>query len=137
MKARLALIWRSFTGLPLWVRVWVTVLVATNLVSLGFLDTAIGFWTAAAFCVVAAFNGPMMVVQGGLTRLMSFPHFVWMPLLVFLYPQLFGANALEPGSPVHVFGLAVFAVNGISLLFDVLESFVWLRGGREVLGIKP
>ena len=112
-------------------------LVATNLASLGFLDSPIGFWTAIAFCLVGALNGPMMVIQGGLTRLMSFPHFAWVPLLVFLYPHLFGANALEPGSPLHIFGLAVFTVNGISLLFDVYEGFIWLRGGREVLGIKP
>lgn len=137
MSARLALIWRSFTGLPLWVRVWVTLLAATNLASLGFLDSPVGFWTAIAFCFVAALNGPMMVVQGGLTRLMSFPHFVWVPLLIFLFPQLFGDNAVEAGSPVHIFGLAVFAVNGVSLLFDVFESISWLRGGREVLGIKP
>lgn len=137
MSARLSAVWRSFLGLPLWVRIWVALLAATNLASLWFLDTAIGFWTAVAFCLVGALNVPMMVIQGGLTRLMSFPHFVWVPLLIFLYPQLFGPDALEPGSPVQIFGIAVFAMNGISLLFDVYESFIWLRGGREVLGIKP
>lgn len=136
MSARLKAVWRSFMGMPRWVRIWVTLLATTNLASLGFLDTAIGFWTAVAFGVVAAFNMPMMIIQSGLTRLMSFPHFVWVPLLIFIYPKLFGADALEPGSAVYIFGLAVFTVNGISLLFDVYESVRWLRGDREVLGIE-
>ncbi|MHA1536226.1 MAG: hypothetical protein ACTSUD_01610 [Alphaproteobacteria bacterium] len=134
MSARLAAVWRSFRGLPLWVRIWVTLLAASNLASLGFLDSAIGVWTAIAMAAVVVLNGPMMVIQGGLTRLMSFPHFVWAPLLVFIYPRLFGADALEPGSPVHIFALAVFTVNGISLAFDIYESIAWLRGGREILG---
>lgn len=134
MSARLVAVWRSFRGMPLWVRIWVSVLATTNTASLLFLDTAIGAWTAIAFVVVCTFNIPMMLVQHGLTRLMSFPHFVWVPLLIFLYPQLFGQSPVEPGSLVHIFGILVFAVNGISLLFDIYESFVWLRGGREVLG---
>lgn len=135
MNARFAAVWRSFMGMPLWVKIWVTLLATTNTASLGFLGSDIGLWTAVAFGVVCAFNVPMMLIQNGLTRLMSFPHFVWVPLLVFIYPQLFGANALEPGSAVYILGLAVFVMNGISLLFDVYECVGWLRGERGVMGI--
>ena len=135
MTSRLRRLLASIAGLPQWVQAWLVVLVGTNLASLAFLDTNVGLWTAAAIVVVGTLNLPMMVIQGGLTRLLSLPHFVWFPLIVLLYGQLHGTNALPAGSPVRIFALAVLIVNGISLLFDVLEVYRWFRGEREVLGL--
>ncbi|MGE3348576.1 MAG: hypothetical protein AB7I35_14200 [Ramlibacter sp.] len=93
-----------------------------------------GIWTAITFGVVAMLNMPAMVLQGGLTRFLSLPHFAWLPLVVYLYSQLYGATPLPPGG-VRSYALAVLVVNSISLAFDVLESWRWITGQREVLGL--
>ncbi|OGT55862.1 MAG: hypothetical protein A3E01_14860 [Gammaproteobacteria bacterium RIFCSPHIGHO2_12_FULL_63_22] len=125
----------SMLGLPAWVQAWMVILLATNMAAFAFLDTDVGFWTAGAFAVVAAFNLPMMVIQGGLTRLLSVPHFVWLALVPYLFLSLFGSEPLPPGSTRH-FAVAVLVVNSISLMFDFLEVYRWLKGQREVLGIS-
>ena len=137
MSEKMNRLWQSITGLPRWVQVWVMILATTNMASLLFLDTDIGFWSAVAFFgVVSGLNMPMMFIQGGLTRALSFPHLIWVPLLVYIYPSIIGPNALDPASPVFQFGVAIVVVNGISLLFDFMECVRWLKGGREVLGLE-
>ncbi|RYC15653.1 hypothetical protein [Ciceribacter ferrooxidans] len=125
----------SLMGLPLWVRLWLVVLALTNMSSLAFLDTDSGRWTAVAFAAVGVFNMPMVYIQGGLTRLLSVPHAIWIPLLIHLIQRLFVDHAIASGSDEYVFAAAVVAVNGTSLLFDVLESWRWLAGRREILGL--
>jgi hypothetical protein len=131
----MAQIMKSMMGLPLWVQLWLPVLFGTNLASLAFLDTEVGRMTAIAFTVVCLFNLPMMFVQRGLTRLLAIPHFAWLPLLVYLYGQLLGAEPLRAGS-VRTYALVVFGCNTFSLLFDVIDTFKWFRGQREVLGLE-
>ena len=136
VSQRLHRLMRSFLGLPLWVQVWMTVLIATNLAAFWMLDTAVGFWTAVALAVMMAFAGPMMVIQAGMTRLLSIPHFVWAPLTVYILYRLFGPEPLDRHSVEFAYAVAVLVVNGISLAFDVRESYRWLRGDREVLGVE-
>lgn len=78
---------------------------------------------------------PMVYIQGGLTRLLSVPHVIWIPLLIHLIRRLFVDHAIAADSDEYVFAAAVVAVNGISLLFDALESWRWLAGRREILGL--
>ena len=135
MSHQLTRLGRSIAGLPRWVQGWVAILIATNLASLWFLDHPIGQWTAIAAIAVAAMNLPIMVVQGGITRLMSFPHMVWVPLLFFIIEQLVGAGGPAVGSAVWAFGATVFVVNLISVMFDLLDIVRWLNGEREILGL--
>ncbi|CAJ0794191.1 hypothetical protein ACUXIW_001914 [Ralstonia pickettii] len=126
---------KSIAGLPAWVQTWLAILVVTNVASLTFLDSPVGRYTAMAFAIVAAVNVPIMVLQRGLTRLLSFPHFVWVPLVLYLASQLWGASPLPTG-PVRMYAWVVFVVNSISLTFDIIEAVRWLRGGKEVLGLE-
>ena len=132
MSDRWLSIWRSFRGLPLWVQLWVLVLVVANVAAIAFLDTAIGLWTAAAIVFVGVVNLPIVYVQRGFSRLLSLTHFVWLPLVVFIAFRLTGDDVISDRE--YGFGLVVLVVNLISLAFDVLESYRWLRGEREVLG---
>jgi hypothetical protein len=125
---------QSIVGIPRWVQLWMLLLMGTNMASLAFLHTPVGRWTALTFGVVCMFNMPTMMLQGGLTRLLSLPHFAWLPLVVYLYSQLYGAAPLPPGG-VRSYALAVLVVNSISLAFDVLEAWRWFTGQREVLGL--
>lgn len=125
----------SMAGLPRWVQLWLPILFGTNMASLAFLDTDVGRNTALAFAAVCAFNMSMMMIQRGLTRLLAFPHFAWIPLVIYLSGQLYGAHPLPPGS-LRTYATMVFVFNMISLAFDVVDALKWLRGGREVLGLK-
>lgn len=125
--------WRSFRSLPLWVQVWVAgVLVPVNAAAFLFLDTPAGWWTAVAAVLVLASNYPVMLACRGMSRLMSLPHLViWGPLQVYLCYQLVGADMarLEVG-----YVMALLGVNGISLVFDAIDSWRWCAGEREVPG---
>lgn len=128
-------LFQSMAGLPRWVQLWLPLLFGTNTAALVFLDTEVGRATALAFAVVFAFSMPTMLIQRGLTRLLAFPHFVWLPLLVYLYGQLWGAQPLPAGT-ARSYAMLVFTINTVSLLFDVVDAAKWLRGGREVLGLQ-
>jgi hypothetical protein len=125
---------KSMMGLPMWVRLWLPILFGTNMASLAFLDSDVGRYTAMAFAVVFVFSMPTMFIQKGLTRLLAFPHFVWLPLVIYLYGQLWGDTPLQAGAP-RTYATLVFACNTFSLAFDVVDALKWLLGGREVLGL--
>lgn len=134
-RGRLHRLGASIAGLPRWVQAWLIVLASTNMASLAYLDSQVGVWTAVAFAAVAAANMPLMLLQGGMTRLLAFPHFLWFPLVAWLLVQLHGKDPLPAGSDVRMYASIVVIVNGISLAFDVVDSIKWLRGGREILGL--
>ncbi len=124
----------SMAGLPRGVQAWMVILFGTNMASFAFLDTRVGLGIATAFALVASLNMTLMFVQGGLTRLLSVPHFIWLPLLPYLFLSLYGSDPLPSGS-LRTLAISVLLLNSISLAFDVLEAVRWFRGGREVLGL--
>ncbi len=130
-------IWRSLRSLPLWVQVWVVgILVPVNAAPFFFTDTWIGVAGSVAALFVVATNLPIMYHAGGMTRLMSIPHlFAWGPLQVAIALRLMGwVGEATVTSAEWWLGIVLFAVNGISLVFDALDSWRWLRGEREVPG---
>lgn len=130
-------IWRSFRSLPLWVQVWVgLILFPANMASLLLLDTWAGAAAAWAFLFVAATNLPIMYVERGFGRLMSVPHlFAWIPLEVALAVRLLGLvdGPLPVGAELHYIQM-LLVINGISLAFDIVDSVRWLRGERDIPG---
>ena len=125
-------IWRSYRSLPVWVQLWVWVLIAPNIAGFAFLNTPVGFWTAVAIVIVGVVNLPMIYVQQGFSRLLSYPHIVWVPLIVFIAVRLSGPEPIAAGE--MWLGVAVVIVNLISLMFDVLDAVCWWRGQREISG---
>jgi hypothetical protein len=53
-----------------------------------------------------------------------------------IYRLYFDQTSPAPGALEHVFGLIIVVTNGISLLFDMLDSMQWINGKREVLGLE-
>ncbi len=132
MSARLYDCWDSFLALPRWVQLWLAlVLVPVNLSCLLLLDTSTGRAGALAFAVVVAGNLPIMLVERGMSRLMALPHLVaWFPLLAWLGYSLMSSPGLEGAE--RGLAWALLLVNGVSLLFDMSDSWRWLRGERAV-----
>ena len=136
MNARLSDCARSFLALPRWVRWWVgAVLVPINALPLAALNTPTGRVAAAASLFVVCTNIPIMLVERGMSRLMSIPHLIaWIPLVIVLLWRLQSLQA--PTEVERILAIALIVTNGISLFFDAFDSYRWLRGERAVPG-KP
>lgn len=128
------LIWRSFTSLPLWVQVWVAlILVPSNALAFLMLDTLAGQWTALAALFVVITNLPIMFAYCGMNRAMSIPHLIaWVPLQIALALRLAGG---VPGTTETAFIVIILLINGLSLVFDTIDSVRWFAGERETPGI--
>ncbi len=120
-------IWNSYRALPIWVQIWVgLILVPANLASVFFLSAPNGIWIALLAVGGMAPNAVFMVVERGFSRIMAISHLIlWTPLLVLLWPQL--------GAP---YATLLFAINAISLVFDVKDTWEWMGGKRDVAGAE-
>ncbi len=125
---------RSFRALPAWVQVWVAgVLVPVNAAPFLLFWTPTGQAGIASSLLILASNLPIMLQARGMTRLMALPHlFVWSPLCLWLWRRLHEAGGMA-GSE-HALAIALLTANGISLLFDVADTWRWLRGERGITG---
>ena len=131
-------IWRSLRSLPLWVQIWVVaILVPVNVLPFFVLDTPVGQAGAVAALVVLVTNGPLLWMYRGMNKILSIPHLIaWAPLEIYLLMLLtdsgFRAEAgdVELGLPV-----LLLTINGISLVFDVIDSAKWMAGDRATPGI--
>lgn len=135
MNERFLQSWHSFRCLPMWVQVWVgLVLIPANAASFFLLDYRSGQLAAVAASFVVVTNVPIMLRERGMSKLMAIPHlFAWGPLLLVLIVRLVDQPSAPQLAPVeHAYALVLVAVNGISLIFDALDSWRWLRGDRAV-----
>lgn len=135
LGARSQSIWRSLRSMPLWVQIWVVgILVPVNAAAFFLLGTATGVATAWAAVFVVATNMPIMYWYGGMNRAMSIPHLIaWGPLQVWLVLRLIDADAPVGIELLYIWLLLL--VNGVSLVFDLIDSWRWLKGERETPGV--
>lgn len=137
---RLQRIWHSYRSLPLWVQVWVGgILAPVNALSFLQLHTLSGQWAAWAALFVVVTNVPIMWLEQGMSKLMSVPHLLaWLPLQVALLARLAGQLGTTPLQPFEQpLILALLLTNGISLVFDAIDSVRWFKGDRTVPGATP
>lgn len=124
-------IWRSFRAMPLWVQVWVgLILVPVNAASILFWQEPFGLWIALLAISAMMLNLPIMLVERGFSKAMALPHVViWVPLVIgvaglLLQDGISGAYA--------IFLMILLLTDVISLLFDFKDAWAWLRGDREI-----
>lgn len=137
MSTRSAEIWHSYRSLPGWVQVWVGfVLIPANVLPFFLLDSWSGRAGAVAALFVVATNVPIMWTACGMSRAMSLPHLLaWIPLEIALALRVFGLAGNQPPSTTELaLAIVLLLINGISLVFDVIDSWRWLRGQRDVPG---
>ena len=135
---RLSAIYHSYRSLPLWVQIWVVaILMPVNAAAFFLLETWLGMAAAIAAVFVVITNVTIMWATGGMSRLMSVPHLIaWYPLQILIVMRLAGMVEAGPVSAAEWwFGVILFVINGISLVFDTVDSWRWLRGEREVPGV--
>lgn len=119
----------------MWVQVWVgLVLIPVNAASFVLLDYRSGQMAALAAAFVVATNIPIMLRERGMSKLMAIPHlFAWGPLTVFLVSRLIDHSIMPMIAPLEqAYAVVLIAVNGVSLVFDVVDSWRWIKGDRAV-----
>ncbi|TCL09791.1 hypothetical protein BXY66_1856 [Shimia isoporae] len=126
-------IWRSFQRLPLWVRLWmVLVLAPVNIAPVFFLDAhPSALWVAALSMAGMAFNLPILLRDRGFSAALAFPHLVfWTPLVVLLIlrPAMFD----EVQGSYATLLVVLLVVNVVSLAFDGFEAVKWVKGERGI-----
>ncbi|HAW47831.1 MAG TPA: hypothetical protein DCX34_11440 [Roseovarius sp.] len=123
-------IWHSYRRLPLWVQLWVAViLVPINAASLTFVAHPSGVWVAAMAVGAMLLNGAIMLAEGGFSKLMALPHVaIWTPMLGLVAWLL--AQDIAPAYRGYL--LILLVIDTVSLVFDALDTRKWLSGDREV-----
>ena len=109
-------------------RLWLLVLVSFNaLAPMFFLPRVEALATLGAL-VVSISLMTLLTHWTGFSRLLGLGHFVWIPLLIFLWARLEAAPATD------LFGLwirGVIALDAISLVIDASDVIRWLTGERD------
>ena len=133
----LSAVWQSWQSLPVWVRIWVAgILVPVNAAAFFMIHTPAGKAAAIAAVFVILTNVPIMLYEGGMSRMMAMPHLVaWIPLSIYIIARLLvlsNSPAIEKAE--LIFAIIILAVNGISLIFDTVDTVKWWRGERDIPG---
>lgn len=123
-------IWNSFRRLPLWVQLWVAViLVPVNAASLLWWHAPMGIWVAAMAVGAMLLNGALMLIERGFSKLMALPHvLIWTPLLGLVLWLL--TQEIAPGYRRYL--IVLLAVDTVSLVLDYRDLRAWWNGARRV-----
>jgi hypothetical protein len=125
---------RGILRLPILVRVWLTLLMAVNL-----LAPIIYIQRSEARIVLLTFLASFLVMilitgASGFTRLLGLGHVLWVPLLFFLFSRL---DSIPVGGSYSTWIRSVIALNSISLVLDLVDVVRFARGERsEIVLVK-
>jgi hypothetical protein len=126
-------LWRqlgqSWHAMPLWVKLWLTLLNGVFLAALAFWPAPIAVLTLAAYVASGPLLLGMAAAQGGLTRALGITHLLaYTPLFLWLLPRagLAGAEA--------IYALALVLALAICLAFDLWDLIRYAKGERTPLG---
>lgn len=123
-------IWQSYRRLPLWVQLWVAlILVPINAASLFLLKHPAGAWLALMAVGAMLCNGVLMLVERGFSKVMALPHvLIWTPMLGLIL-WLLNQDIAES---YRSYLIVLLAVDVVSLILDVIDSRKWLSGDRKI-----
>lgn len=123
-------IWQSYRRLPLWVQLWVAlILVPVNAASLFFVTQPAGAWLALMAVGAMLCNGVLMLIERGFSKVMALPHvLIWTPMLGLILWLL--AQDIDDGFRTYL--LILLAVDVVSLLLDIIDTRKWLSGDRKI-----
>lgn len=134
MKQRWIDCGRSFRSLPVWVQVWVAgILIPVNAAPFLFPNSTVGRYGMVASLLILLSNVPIMLIERGMSRLMSVPHLLIWGLLLLLLVRYLRSGAAMTGAE-QLLTLFLITVDGVSLMFDIFDSWRWFSGSRDVPG---
>ncbi len=124
-------IWRSFRRLPVWVQLWVgLILVPVNVATVMFLSAPYGTLIAVLSLAGMVPNLLILMRERGFSKTMALPHLAFWPFLVL---AIVWALVTAPMSDAaRTFFIAVLVIDVISLAFDIPDAMKWLKGDRDI-----
>ena len=118
---------RGVMAMPTPVRAWVMLLALTNMASIAFIGHLEAQVVLAALMlgggIQAAINAKL-----GFVRLLGVGHFHWIPMQYWLYIRL---DTIRPEPAFYYWIVALLAMNGISLVIDVIDVVRYALGDRQ------
>lgn len=122
----------SFRRLPLWVQIWVgLILMPVNLLPLAFLGQPGAGLIAGLAIGGMALNLPILLWYQGFSKAMAIPHvLLWVPLVGVIGVQVQGLVGVR--GTYFTFLMVLLVVDVVSLLFDTVDAIKWWRGDRTV-----
>lgn len=118
----LKIIWQGFLAMPLWVKLWIAVLVVSNgILPLYFLDQLVAQITLLGICS-SSVVGFYIVKAVGFNKLMGLMHATWIPMV---YVQAYTLLTSDVSGAFGDWLMASFIISLISLAFDVYDVVVY------------
>ena len=121
---------KKFLKLPMPVVIWTGVLVGLNVMGPLFFLGHREAWVVLIVFLVSAVMLMILAEFAGFNRLMGAAHFLWIPLLVYLWARMGAYPIVEPfGAWMRL----VMLFNAASLVIDVVDITRYVRGERDEL----
>ncbi len=111
---------------PLWIPLWVSLLMLVNLAS-------VAFWSEpTAKLILATFMVSSMLMMGlfsrfGFVKLLGLGHVLWIPLLLYVLTQIPQATGA-----FRMYLAAWAAATAVSLVFDVIDVWKYFSGKPQL-----
>ena len=122
---------RSFISLPKWVKAWLMfVLGPVNFASIFFLNEPEGVFTAVLVFAGVILSTAPAFWERGISKVAALGHIVPWTILV-LHIAFARPDGISENFNTYLTILAI--VNTISLAFDYVDSYKWIRGDRAVV----
>jgi hypothetical protein len=134
---RLQIILKSWFSLPVWVQIWIgLILVPVNALPFFYRELCSAHIAAGAALLVLLLNLPIALWEQGFGKLMAIPHVLILgPLQIVLVLRIVNFVGEDTPSAAEInLIVLLLVVNGISLIFDLFDSWRWFRGERGVAG---
>lgn len=138
--SRLKSIGVSWLDMKMWVKIWLFFLNGVFLAAFLYIPSELARVTLVAYVACLPLMLSFMIVQRGLTRLLSLGHLIpWTPLLVYVFLRLFTDSAgsqigAQTSPEIFVFSIVLFICVAICLVFDFYDLVRWILGHRGRLG---
>jgi len=110
-----------------WV-IWVALLVLFNLILPWFFIAAVEAKVVLVAFMPAAFIQMAIFSRRGFVRLLGVGHFVWLPMIPWLWARL---ELAEPTTYFLYWMTVVIVLDSLSLLVDIVDVVRYLLGERE------
>ena len=119
---------KGMLSMPLYVRIWLLVLVTANMVVPLFFIGSFEGRLVVGTMLVSMMLMTVLTAWTGFTRLLGLGHILWIPLLYILWTRL---GQIPADDFIGIWIRTLMALNAISLVLDTIDVVRYIAGDRE------
>jgi hypothetical protein len=113
--------------MPKYWLVWIAVLIAVNMIGPLSIIKSIEAQVVLSVAVIGGIIQMLIFKAKGFVRLLGLGHFLWIPMVPWLFSRLEGA---APETPFYYWILMVICLNSLSIIIDVTDVIRYILGER-------